>query len=392
MTASILVFNCGSSSIKFAVVNPDNGQRLIEGQIERLGLPDTQLTIKAGDQKNQSIIHAEDINAAITTILEHIQQHLDLSSICAVGHRVVHGGEMLSATCLIDASTLEKITGCAALAPLHNPVNLAGIEIAMQSLPSIPHAACFDTAFHQTMPPEAYLYPVPYQWYEDHGVRKYGFHGTSHRFVSQTAIQRFDLDPNNSGLIIAHLGNGCSLSAVKNSQSVDTTMGLTPLDGLMMGTRSGSIDPGIHAFMSEQLNSSLDKITTILNKKSGLLGVSGVSSDMRDLQAAASDGNRQAQAALELFCNLCSKQIAALATQLNSFDGLIFTGGIGENDRWARAHIVQKLSLLGLQINDSRNDNHGKDQDGQISNSKPIIAVIPTDEEWQIAKETQALL
>ncbi len=387
----ILVLNCGSSSIKFAVLDPVTGHSDVHGLIERLGLADARLVAYNGEHKSVVAVAATDVAAAVKIIFTNIAESMSLHDIAAVGHRVVHGGDKFTTSQIITDAVLLQIEACIPLAPLHNPVNLAGIKVAQELLPDIMHVACFDTAFHQTMSADKFLYPVPYAWYADHAVRKYGFHGTSHNFVSATAIARYKLDSSACGLVTVHLGSGCSLCAVANGLSVDTTMGMTPLDGLMMGTRSGSIDPGIHAYMAEQTGLSLAEITNILNKKSGLYGVSNLSSDMRDLHVAAEQGNAQASIALKLFYNTCAKQIATMITSLHKIDGIVFTGGVGENDKIARREIITRLKLFGFNLDDELNASHGLLTGGILNKTRPFVAVIKTNEEWQIARETQSL-
>ena len=390
MNDKVLILNCGSSSIKFAVIDPKDGACAVSGLVERMD--NAQLTLKVGDNKEILALHTHNFATGLKKTLSIIQSHPAAIGVTAVGHRVVHGGEQFKASVVITDAVSQVIEQCIPLAPLHNPVNLEGIHLAMEAYSHLKHVACFDTAFHQSMPASAYHYAVPYEWYENYGVRKYGFHGTSHQFVSQVAIRRYNLDPNDSGIVTLHLGNGCSLCAVQNGCSVDTTMGMTPLDGVVMGTRSGSIDPGIIEYIHQCTGLTVGIITEQLNKKSGLLGVSGVSNDMRDLHRSASMGHYRAQLALDVFTQAVAKQVAAMAMQLQRLDCLIFTGGIGENDVAVRHAIVKKLGVLQLQLNPSLNDNGGRLSEGKISDSTPIISVIPTNEEWQIARETQRCL
>jgi acetate kinase len=387
----ILVLNCGSSSIKFAVLDPATGRSDLHGLVERLGFADARLIAYHGEHKSVLAVAAVDVASAVELIFTNIADIMSLREIVAVGHRVVHGGDKFTTSQIITDAVLLQIAACIPLAPLHNSVNLAGIKVAQKLLPDVIHVACFDTAFHQTMSADKFLYPVPYAWYVDYAVRKYGFHGTSHNFISATAIERYKLDSNDCGLVTVHLGGGCSLCAIANGRSVDTTMGMTPLDGLMMGTRAGSIDPGIHAYIAEQAGLSLAEVTEILNKKSGLYGVSNLSSDMRDLHVAAAQGNAQASIALKLFYTICAKQIALMITSLHKIDGIIFTGGIGENDKIARREIVMRLKLFGFNLDDELNESHGFLTGGILNKTQPFVAVIKTNEEWQIARETQSL-
>lgn len=396
MTSSslILVINCGSSSIKFALVNGRHESKLISGLAERLGTPESRLTWSTNGAKEAEAMPSADHAAAMANILHLLEQKGLLDApLLAVGHRVVHGGEAFTASTLIDAEVLAAIEACNHLAPLHNPANVTGIREAMRLFPDVPQVAVFDTAFHQTLPPHAYLYPVPYELYETYGVRRYGFHGTSHRFVAQKAAQMLDLPLTELNLITAHLGNGCSATAVHHGQSVDTTMGLTPLEGLMMGTRSGDVDPALHQFLQETAGYNLDKTTAMLNKQSGLLGVSGLSNDMRALTEAADEGHERAALAIELFCYRLAKTIAALAVPLGRVDALIFTGGIGENAANVRARTLHRLAILGYQVDETRNAANGRSSHGVITTpDTPIALVVPTDEEIMIARDSMTLV
>ena len=311
----------------------------------------------------------------------------------AVGHRVVHGGESFSASSQIDDHVLTAIENCNHLAPLHNPANVLGIRTAQRLFPGLPQVAVFDTAFHQTLPPRAFLYALPYNLYKDHAIRRYGFHGTSHRFVTERAASLLERPPGECAFVSAHLGNGCSACAVLGGKSVDTTMGLTPLEGLVMGTRSGDLDPGLHGHLQEQLGWTLDQITDVLNSKSGLFGLSDLSNDMRELVEAATTGNERAGLAIEVFCYRLAKAIAALFVSLGRVGTLIFTGGIGENAPSIRATVIQQLGLLGFELDPQRNAIHGARSNGCINRDGDRIAmVVPTDEELMIARETVAVL
>jgi acetate kinase len=389
---TILVINCGSSSLKFAVINSQSGEQYISGLAERLESDDAQISIKTAEQKDIISIKNGGHSEALDEILARLDQHQLLDNISAVGHRVVHGGEKFTSSTLITDEVIQGIKDCNALAPLHNPANLIGIEVSQQKLDNVPHIAVFDTAFHQSMPAHAYLYPVPYDLYTQYGVRRYGFHGTSHRYVTQALADQLNTSPDELCVLTAHLGNGCSAAAIANGQSVDTTMGLTPLEGLMMGTRSGDVDPSLHHFLCQQMNITIDEVNNILNKKSGLLGLSGLSNDMRTLMEARDQGNKQAELAIEVFCYRLAKQLAGLATALPRLDGLIFTGGIGENAAEIRSKVLSKLKLLGFEEDSQANANARTVAKGLITTATSTPAyVVATDEEWMIAKDTAEL-
>jgi acetate kinase len=389
---NVLVLNCGSSSAKFAVINT-SGQELISGIAQRLGSAHASLDWKINGQKQSKDLHRADHDLALRAVVELLKEAKLADNLAGVGHRVVHGGAKFSGSRAITAEVIEKIKECIPLGPLHNPPNLLGIQISMELFPKLPQVGVFDTAFHQTMPPSAFLYAVPWEWYEQYEIRRYGFHGTSHRFVSEQTIKQLGLDPNDSGVITAHLGNGCSCAAVKNGKSVDTTMGLTPLEGVVMGTRSGSIDPAIIAHMSKVLGKSADEITDILNKRSGLLGVSGLSNDMRTLHEAAVAGNERAALSIDMFCYRVAKAIAALAVSTGRVDAIVFTGGIGENATFVRAKVVEGLKFMGLTLDPAANLKHGRDTNGRITNeTKPQVVVVPTNEELMIALDTSEII
>lgn len=394
----VLVFNCGSSSIKFALVAPANATTIVSGLVQRIGSATADLEVKyaatatAKTKQHKSLPHVT-YHSALQTIIDELRNLDDLYvRIGAVGHRVVHGGEAFTTSVLITEKVLNTIRDCAHLAPLHNPANITGIEEARSVLPQLPHVAVFDTAFHQTMSPHAFIYPIPYAYYTQYQVRRYGFHGTSHRFVSAAAAHQLQVDVAKSAFITAHLGNGCSAAAILNGRSIDTTMGFTPLEGLMMGTRCGDIDPSLHAYLANNLNLDVHKITEILNKQSGLLGVSGSYSDMREIEAAATRGEMQATLALEIFCYRLAKYIGALAVPLGRIDALIFTGGIGENSVEVRAKTLSWLQILGYKIDATRNAAHGKSSRGIITVDESTVAmVVPTNEELLIAQDTAAI-
>ncbi len=393
-TMQILVINCGSSSLKFAVIDPATRTEVVNGLAQRLGSPEASVTWKdASGRKHEDAIPDGDHAKAMSEVYEGLKARGLASSIAGIGHRVVHGGQLFSASVVIDEQVEKGIESCFALGPLHNPPNLLGIRICKQLFPGLRQVAVFDTAFHQTMPRQAYLYAVPYTWYEQHAVRKYGFHGTSHRYVSARAVGMLGLRADDSAVVVAHLGNGCSATAVKNGKSVDTTMGLTPLEGLVMGTRSGDIDPALIAFMCERLGKDAAEITDILNKQSGLIGLSGVSNDMRTLLAACDKGDDRARLAVEVFCYRLAKSLAALAVPLGRLDAIAFTGGIGENSVPVRAKVVEHLKILGLVLDPARNAVNGKDSNGRITSDGSTIAlVVQTNEELVIALDTAGLV
>lgn len=377
----VLVINCGSSSLKFAVIAPQQGVVLRHGLAERLGSARACLRIGT---------HAEQLSAEAgpSEILGRVLSRIDDLTVRAVGHRVVHGGESFSDSVPIDAQALLAIESCIPLAPLHNPANLAGIHAAQSHLPDIPQIAVFDTAFHQTLPPKAYFYGVPYELYEKYRVRRYGFHGTSHSFVANEAARSLERPLTELQLVTAHLGNGCSTCAIFEGKSVDTSMGLTPLEGLMMGTRSGDVDPNLHQFISQQTGRTLDEITDLLNRDSGLLGLSTISNDMRTLLATASS-EPHAALAIDVFCYRLARSILGLCAALDRLDALVFTGGIGEHAAVIRAKTLRELRFLGFRIDEQLNRDHGKNSRGHITHAtSPIPAlVIPTNEELEIARE-----
>ena len=387
MNAPVLVINCGSSSIKYALIDADPQAPRLAGLAERLGSSDARLKGKdsAGESLTQPLPNADHADA-----LNAILQRLEGRVPGAVGHRIVHGGEHFTQAALIDDSVIEAIETTAALAPLHNPTNLAGIAATRKVFPDLPQVAVFDTAFHQTLPPRAYRYALPEALYTEHGIRRYGFHGTSHAFVSQRAGELSSRGA--GGWLSAHLGNGCSTSAVWNNQSLDTSMGLTPLEGLVMGTRSGDVDPGLHAHLHRQLGWSLDEIDNVLNKQSGLLGLSGLTNDMREVEDQAMAGHPGAKLALDVFCYRIAKSLAALSCALPKLDGVIFTGGIGENSPIVRREVLALLPHFGFSLDEAANEATIRGKEGKLDSAGhqgPEVWVIPTDEEGRIAMETR---
>jgi len=386
---NVLVLNCGSSSAKFAVIDAVSGRELVSGIAQRLGSPQATLDFKAEGHKESRLLHGAGHEQALRAVVALLEELGVATQIAGVGHRVVHGGAKFSGSMPITPAVVAKIEECIPLGPLHNPANLLGIQISQELFPGLPQVAVFDTAFHQTMPPRAYLYAVPYEWFTKHEVRRYGFHGTSHRYVSEQAVKQLGLDPEDHAIVTCHLGNGCSLAAVRNGQSMDTTMGLTPVDGVVMGTRSGSIDPSIIAHMKKELNCSADKVMDALNKNSGLLGISGLSNDMRTLQEAAANGHQRAALAIDKFCYSVAKAAAGMIVSLGRVDALVFTGGIGENAVDVRARIVDLLGFAGFALDAHANAFHGKALRGRITRStSPMAAVVATNEELMIAKDT----
>lgn len=386
---NILVLNCGSSSAKFAVLDPHSGQEHLTGIAQRIGSPEASLDWKYAGAKHSKPLHGADHGVALREAVALLRALGLEESLGGVGHRVVHGGSLFSASTLITPAVVAQVQACIPLGPLHNPPNLLGIALAGELLPHLPQVAVFDTAFHQTMPQRAYLYPVPLEWLEQHAVRRYGFHGTSHRYVAQKAQEMLGLAADEGCLLTAHLGNGCSATAVLNGQSVDTTMGLTPLEGLVMGTRSGSVDPALIGHMSRATGLSADAVLDLLNKKSGLLGLSGLSNDMRTLEEAAGQGHQRAQIALEVFCYVLARQLAGLVVGLGRLDALVFTGGIGENSALIREKVLHLLSFLGLQLDAEANAQAVRGRAGRITHGlQPQALVVPTNEELMIAMDT----
>lgn len=385
----LIVINCGSSSLKFAVFSLAGETVLLKGLAERLDRPDAVLTLT---RDGRSEVLAIPWGSHHTALQKSVAELGDLKP-CGFGHRIVHGGERFTRSALIDERVFSAIEECSSLAPLHNPANLIGIRVARELFPDLPQVAVFDTAFHQTLPAKAFLYAIPFHYYEDLQIRRYGFHGTSHHYVSLEAAGILGKPPQHTSLITIHLGNGCSACAVKNGASVDSTMGLTPGEGLVMGTRSGDVDPALHQFLHDQTGMPLGEITSILNSRSGLLGLSGLSNDMRTLSDAARAGHPRAKLAIEVFCYRLAKSICGLMAGLDSLDALVFTGGIGENSSEVRALTVAHLKILGVSLDCEDNANHGKSNHGWISgpNSRIPCLVVPTNEELMIAREALCL-
>ncbi|EDY84993.1 acetate kinase [Verrucomicrobiia bacterium DG1235] len=394
---NILVINCGSSSLKFSVIDTQTGADLARGLFQELGSDSPNYKMESallGAPNTGKLSPKAEHEEALDALAAFLASDALNISIQAVGHRVVHGGERFTSASLIDDATIEAIKACSPLAPLHNPANLLGIDSSCHHFPDLPQVAVFDTAFHQSLQAEAYLYPIPIELYKEHGIRRYGFHGSSHKYVTAEAARILGKPLDETNLITAHLGNGCSAAAVENGSCVDTTMGLTPLEGLVMGTRGGDVDPGILLHLHRALGMSIEEIDTMLNKKSGLLGLSQFSNDMRSLRQASAEGNSAATLAVSIFTRRLAKSISSLRATVKSLDALVFTGGIGENDWRTRSETLQRLEHLGIVIDPEANQNAGKDQNGIISqaNSPVKAIVIQTNEELMIARETEQLV
>ena len=394
MSKLILVLNCGSSSLKGAVLNSENGDVLLSCLGEKLNLADAYITFKVNGQKERVNLSATpNHTGAVGAMLEKLKAMGLESQIGAIGHRVVSGGEEYSESVLIDDSVMAAIEKCIPLAPLHNPANLLGIRAAQDIFKGLPNVAVFDTAFHQTMPEHAYMYAIPRKFYRDLGVRRYGFHGTSYRFVAEEAANVLGADKNNLKLVIAHLGNGASITAVCNGKSMDTSMGLTPLEGLVMGTRSGDVDPSIFSFLADNLKLSTQQITDILNKESGLMGISELSSDCRVIEEESLNGHEGAVLALEMFSYRLAKYVASMAVAAGGLDALVFTGGIGENSDIIREKVLNYCAFLGFSVDKEANTAARFGKAGVITTagSKVKAVVIPTNEELMIAQDTARL-
>ena len=392
---NVLVINCGSSSLKFDVLDVEAGETLASGQVERIGAVSSLASVQVGDHARerkalQAADHAEALRFVMKTLFES-EPRLE-APIGAVGHRVVHGGEHFADSVLIDDEVIEAIRDAFDLAPLHNPANLRGIRAAMEALPDVPHVAVFDTAFHQTLPEHAYLYAIPNRLYRRHKIRRYGFHGTSHRYVSRRLIGLAGLDPHDSRVITAHLGNGASMAAIRNGRSVDTSMGMTPMAGLVMGTRCGTIDPSIVFDLVEKEEMTLAEVHTLLNRYSGLLGLSGYASDMRDLLQEAAKGDARCQLAVDVFCFRARGYIGMYLATLNGCDALAFTAGIGEHSPEIRSHICADLDGLGIRLDEARNRAAvGTEARISADDSAVQVWVVPTNEELVIAQDTHKI-
>ncbi len=396
---NILVINCGSSSLKYQVINSDTEQCIAKGLCERIGIEGSQISYTpAGGEKEETVTPMPDHTEAIRLVLEALTNPKtgvvkSLDEIGAVGHRVVHGGEKFAASTLLTDEVMAAVEECNDLAPLHNPANIIGINACKKLMPNTPMVGVFDTAFHQTMPEEAYMYGLPYEYYQKYKIRRYGFHGTSHSYVSKKAAEVLGKKYEDLKIIVCHLGNGASVSAVKNGKCVDTSMGLTPLEGLIMGTRSGDIDPAIIEFLAHKENKNIDEVMAVLNKKSGVLGLSdNLSSDFRDLEAGHNKGDENATRALKTYCYRVAKYIGAYVAAMNGVDVICFTAGIGENAPLVRSMVCEYLGYLGVAIDSEANGKRGEDITISTPDSRTTVMVIPTNEELAIARETLRLV
>lgn len=395
---NVLVINCGSSSLKYQVIDSDTEQVLAKGLCERIGIDGRLVYTPAGGEKEISNLDMPTHKQAIQYVIDALTNEKtgvikSLNEIGAVGHRLVHGGEKFACSTIITEDVIKAVEECTDLAPLHNPANLIGVRACQELMPNTPMAGVFDTAFHQTMPLEAYMYGIPYEYYEKYRIRKYGFHGTSHSFVSKRMAELLGKPIEDLKIIVCHLGNGSSVCAVDGGKSVDTSMGLSPLEGLIMGTRSGDIDPSVMEFICKKENLDINGIMEVLNKKSGVQGLSGVSSDFRDLQAGAADGNERCAMAVDVFCYRVLKYIGAYVAAMNGVDAIAFTAGLGENDEIVRRKVVSRLGYLGIKLDEEVNDNgRGKEIAISTPDSKVPVWIVPTNEELAIARETVALL
>ena len=393
----VLVINCGSSSLKYQLIDSVTEVALAVGLCERIGIDGRLNHTPNGGEKVVIEQAMPDHEVAIRMVLDALTNEnygviKNLDEIDAIGHRLVHGGEKFTKSVIIDDEVIAGVEECSPLAPLHNPANLIGVRACQAIMPGVPNIGVFDTAFHQTMEPVAYMYGLPSEYYEKYKVRRYGFHGTSHSFVSKRAIQMLNLDPDNSKIIVCHLGNGSSISAVKNGKVVDTSMGMTPMEGLVMGTRCGDMDPTIVEYLAHSLNKSLEEVMVILNKKSGVLGISGVSSDFRDLDKASNEGNERAKLAVEVFSYRTAKYIGSYIAAMNGVDAIVFTAGLGENNIVVREQILNHFGYMGITLDKEANQIRGEEKIISTPDSKVTVAVIPTNEELAIAHETVALL
>ena len=394
---NVLVINCGSSSLKYQLIDSETEAVLAKGLCERIGIDGRLVYQKAGNDKEITEASMPTHKEAIQMVLEALTNEKtgaikSLEEVNAIGHRIVHGGEKFASSAIITDEMIKAVEECNDLAPLHNPANLIGIRVCSELMPNVPQVGVFDTAFHQTMPAKAYLYGLPIEYYKNYKVRRYGFHGTSHSFVSKRAVEFLGLDKDNSKVIVCHLGNGSSISAVQNGKCVDTTMGLTPLEGVVMGTRSGSIDPAIVEYIAKKENLDLAGVMNVLNKKSGLQGMSGVSSDMRDLRAAAAEGNEDSKNAIEVLCYGIAKYVGGYVAAMNGVDAIVFTAGIGENVGMIREKVCSYLGYLGVTIDAKANEAMGEEVVISGADSKVKVAVIPTNEELAICRDTVALV
>ncbi len=394
----VLVINCGSSSLKYQLINADTEKLLAKGNCERIKIDGSFITHQTtGKEKVVFESPMPDHSAAVKLVISMLTDKetgaiSDLSEIGAIGHRVVHGGEKFAGSALINDEVMAAIEECSELAPLHNPANLIGIRACKELMPDVPQVAVFDTAFHQTMPDYAYIYGIPYEYYEKYKVRRYGFHGTSHSFVSKRTAEILGKDIKDTKIIVCHLGGGASICAVEGGKSIDTTMGFTPLEGITMGTRSGNIDPAIVEFIANKENKSISEVMNILNKNSGVLGISGKSSDFRDLDEGIIAGDKRCEIAMNVFCYQAAKFIGGYVAAMNGVDAIVFTAGVGENNKTARTRICERLAYLGIKLDDEPNSLRGEEVKISTSDSRVPVYVVPTNEELAIARETVSLI
>ena len=394
----ILVLNCGSSSIKYALYNMDDKSVMTSGGAERVGLDGAFVKVKLANGEKKQIMHdipehTEGVKFILSLLTDpEIGVIKSLDEIDAVGHRMVHGGEKFNKSVILTDEVLKAFEECSDLAPLHNPANLKGVNAVKELMPGLPQVGVFDTAFHQTMPKQAYMYALPYRLYKQYGVRRYGFHGTSHRYVSQRVCEFLDVNPKGKRIITCHIGNGASIAAIMDGQCVDTSMGLTPLEGLMMGTRAGDVDGGAITFLAKKLDLDADGMSNLLNKQSGVLGITGESSDMRDVENAAANGDERAQLALDMYFYRIKKYIGAYAAAMGGVDIIVFTAGVGENQAGMREEVCKGLEFLGVKFDASKNNFRGEERVISADDSKVTVCVIPTDEELMIATDTMNLL
>ncbi|MDM0453524.1 acetate kinase [Clostridium perfringens] len=395
---NVLVINCGSSSLKYQLIDMDTENALATGLVERIGLEGANLTQKSeGKDKYEIVEPMKDHQDAIRLVLGALidEKHgviKSLDEINAIGHRVVHGGEKYAESALVTEEVMKDLEECAKLAPLHNPANIIGINACKALMPNVPMVVVFDTAFHQTMPEKAFVYALPYELYEKEHIRKYGFHGTSHKYVSAKIAEAMGKNIEDLKIITCHLGNGASIAAIKNGKCVDTTMGFTPLEGLVMGTRCGNIDPAVVTYLIDELGYTSQEVNTLMNKKSGIFGVSGVSSDFRDVEAAADKGSKEAQIALDLFRNSVKKYIGAYIAEMNGCDVIVFTAGVGENSIIERGAICRDLEFLGIELDEERNNIRAKVAEISKEDSRIKLFVVPTNEELMIAQDTVSIV
>lgn len=394
----ILVINCGSSSLKYQILDMTNETLLCKGLVEKIGIAGSTITHeKIGENKLALECSMKDHKDAIEQVLEVIRDKVygvvtSMDEIGAVGHRIGHGGEKYNQSVIVTDDVIRAITDCIPLAPLHNPANLLGISACQSLMPGTPNVAVFDTAFHQTMPPESYIYAIPYEYYKKYGIRRYGFHGTSHKYVAEKASQMLNINLDDLKIITCHLGNGASVSAIKRGKCIDTSMGFTPLEGLVMGTRSGDIDPAIVTYIREKEKLPQGRVNEILNKESGMLGISGISSDFRDIEEAVAEGNERAALALKVFAHKVKFYIGAYIAEMNGVDAIVFTAGVGENDVTMRELICNEMGNLGIKLDLVKNKVRGKETIISMDDSKVKILLVPTNEELMIARDTLKLV